>query len=516
MDQWTLILTSVALTLGIWYFFFRKIGKLEEWGVIHMKPLPIIGNMAAAIFRKDPIVVVLDKIYKLNEEADYVGLYDFSEPVILLRSPELMKNIAIKNFDHFVDHRGFVDAVQDPLFGNNLFSLRGDKWKEIRNLLSPAFTGSKMKAMFKLMMNCGENFADYLAGRSTNEPNIFNSKDAFTRYTNDVIATCAFGISVDSMRNPKNDFYILGREATNLEGILSLKFFLLRSFPRISKFFNVKLIDKKIERFFEGIVRETIETRDRRGISRPDMIQLMMETRGKKSGEGPELTILDMTAQAFIFFFGGFDTSSTLMCFAAHQIAVNEDVQLRLMNEVDAVLKETNGEPTYDAVNGMQYLDAVINETLRIYPIAAFLDRMCVKRFEMPPALPGAKPVIIEPGQNVWFPVYSIHRNSKYYTEPNKFDPERFMGSRKNDIDPSHYFPFGQGPRICIGNRFALLETKVVLFQLLAKCHLKPAPQMIVPLELSTKSFAMTAKGGFWLQLKSRNTSMGKKSANEL
>ena len=502
MEYWTLILTIVAGTLAIYYFFSRKLGNFEKLGIIHKKPWPIFGNMAGPLFRRSHLVDAIDEVYKLNEEADYVGFYDFGEPVIMIRSVELIKNITVKNFDHFVDHRGFVaDPTMDPLFGKNLFSLRGDKWRDIRALLSPAFTSSKMKAMFKLMSNCGRNFADYLTERSIDKPNILNTKDAFTRYTNDVIATCAFGIGLDSMKNPKNDFYVLGRKSTSFEGLLSLKFFLLRSFPKIFTFFKVKLIDEYTEKFFEEVVRETIAMRDEKGITRPDMIQLMMESREKPNA--PQLSIQDMTAQAFVFFFGGFDTSSQLMCFVAHMIACNKDIHRRVQEEVDEVLQATNGEPTYEAVNGMQYLEAVMNETLRLYTPAIFLDRVCVKTFELPPAYPGAKPITIEPGTNIWFPVYSLHRDPKYFSEPEKFDPERFIGD-KNYINPYAYIPFGVGPRSCIGNRFALLETKVVLFHLLAKCNLKPSPKTQINIEFSKGSFALVPKRGHWLQLEAR------------
>lgn len=218
------------------------------------------------------------------------------------------------------------------------------------------------------------------------------------------------------------------------------------------------------------------------------------------------MTILDMTAQAFIFFFGGFDTTSTIMSFVALMLAVNEDVQNQLMDEIDDVVEKSNGQPTYDAVNAMVYLDAVINETVRLYPTLAFHDRVCVKRFELPPALPGGKPVVVEPGQNVWFPVYSIHRDAKYFAEPERFDPERFIGDRKNEIDPVTFFPFGQGPRMCIGNRFALLETKVVIFHLLAKCRVMTSEETALPIELSKSNFSMTPKGGFRLRLQTRKT----------
>ena len=507
MDYPTLILTTIIAVLAISWFFFRKRNKLEKLGVLHPKPWPIFGNIGRTIFRLENIATTIENVYKFNKDAEYVGMYNFGDPVIVLRSPDLIKNITVKNFDHFVDHPSVIDPTTDELFGKNLAGLRGDNWKEIRSLLSPAFTGSKMKSMFKLMWNCGDNFANYFVDLASNGEIEIDSKEAMTRYTNDVIGTCAFGISIDSMKNPENEFYKMGRKSTNFGALRVLKFLLLRSFPKISKFFRIKIVEADVEKFFINVVKETIETRDREGITRPDMIQLMMESRGKKSGEGPKLTITDMTAQAFVFFFAGFDASSSCMCFVAHMIATHEEVQKKLHEEIDQVLKDSNGEPTYETVNAMKYLDAVVNETLRLLPITPATDRVCVKTYQLPPALPGGEPIVIEPGQSITLPIFALHKDPKYFTDPEKFEPERFMDERKSEIKPFTYMPFGIGPRMCIANRFAILETKVVLFQLLAKCDLKSSVKTKFPVELACGAVNVQPKGGFWLRVASRKVS---------
>lgn len=502
MDLW-IPLSLLAVIVATYCYCFKGLNYFKKHGILHLPPLPIVGNMGPVFFRQLPLATLVQKIYNLNQDAKYVGFFDIMTPVLVIRDPELIKSIGIKNFEMFPDHRGFIDEVNDPLFGKNLFSLRGERWRDVRTLLSPAFTSSKMKAMFKLMSNCAANFADYLA-RTTPDKNIMEMKNSFTRYTNDVIATCAFGISIDSMRNPDNEFYIYGKEATTFDFKRTVKFFLVRSMPIATKILGIKIVSNHVGRFFKDIVRDTIHTRDTQNIVRPDMLQLMMESRGKR-GPGKELTIEDMTSQAFIFFFGGFDTTSTLMCFAAHEIAVNPDIQEKLRNEIDETLKITNGLLTYETVNGMQYLDAVINETLRLYPVAAFLDRICAKEFKLPPALPGDKPFVVKKGMSIWFPVYGLQHDPKYFEKPESFYPERFLGENKKDINPDAYIPFGIGPRMCIGNRFALLETKIMLFHLLARCELKPCAKTTYPMRLSKSNFGMMAEGGFWLKVQARS-----------
>ncbi|XP_057336079.1 cytochrome P450 9e2-like [Microplitis mediator] len=479
--------------------------KFENTSIPYIKPWPIFGNMMEIFLRKISFPEQLKKIYDLDPRAKYFGYYDFSSPVIVIRDPELIKDIGIKNFDSFIDHRGFVDPALDPLFGRNLFSLRGDTWRELRNLLSPSFTSSKMKVMFKLMCQCSDNFSSYFVEqmvKSKIESQTIASKEVFTRYTNDVIATCAFGITIDSMRDPDNDFYRIGRKSANFEGSLGYKMLYMRSFPRLSKWLKLKLIDSHADTFFTRLVSDTVKVRSENNISRADMIQLMMET--KNPNHNGRLNITDMTAQAFVFFLAGFDTTAGLMCFMAHYLAENPEMQEELQQEVDQVYEDFNGNPSYEAINGMKYLDAFLNETMRIYPIASMVDRVCIKDYELPPVVPGEDKYILKAGDYVWFPVYPIHRDPNYYPDPDKFDPGRFLDNAKAFSNSPTYLPFGIGPRMCIGNRFALLETKILFFYLVKRCWFKPSKKMLRPLRLSKTSIAMTPQGGFWVDLQVR------------
>ncbi|XP_057326719.1 cytochrome P450 9e2-like [Microplitis mediator] len=505
--SWTALLIVIIIGLIlIKYTFFGKETHFKKYGIPYLEQHSIFYDVVQIILKKISIVNQTVKTYNHDNSAKYIGYYEFNKPVIMIRDLDILKNITVKNFEHFVDHRNFTDPEIEPLFSNNLFSLKGEKWREIRTLLTPAFTSSKMRAMFKLMSECANNFTDFLVYQSQKGSTVFNSKDIFTRYTNDTIATCAFGVSVDSMKDPNNEFYVLGKKATNFDDIVqTIKFVLMMTFPKVMRLFAVKLFDKRVDTFFSNLVRDTIATRDEKSIYRPDMIQLMMETRNHEPGsKKPELTIESMTSQAFIFFFAGFDTTSTLMCFAAHEIAANTNIQTKLQTEIDHVLESCNGEPTYEAINSMQYLEAVIYEASRLYPVVVAVDRECTKNFELPPAVPGARPYTLEAGSTVILPMWAIHRDPEYYPEPEKFDPNRFLGKEKKNINTSAYFPFGVGPRMCIGNRFALLETKVLFFHLLAKCNIKPAKKMILPMKISSNSGAVTAEGGFWLEINPR------------
>ncbi|XP_076233762.1 cytochrome P450 9e2-like [Calliopsis andreniformis] len=500
--MWSLILALVAIVLATYYYYRKSYNCFEERGIPHQKGMPFLGNIWKAILQRITFADGVLELYNYNRDAKYIGFFDMATPVIMVRDIELLKSISVKNFEHFVNHRTIQTGDDDPLFNSNLFGLKDEKWRDVRTMLSPAFTSSKMKAMFLLMRECAQQYGKTLAN-VPEDKRILELKDAFTKYTNDVIATCAFGINVDSMNDPNNKFYLYGKEATRFGSNAVLKFFILRACPWLAKWLGIRLIRKEITDFFEEVVASTIKARDEKGIVRPDMIQLMMESRGKL-GPGKELSILDMTAQAFVFFFGGFESTSTLMCFAAYEVGVNPSIQKKLQEEIDQVLEDCNGEVTYDAINEMKYLDAVINEALRMYPVIVAVDRTCSKPFELPPALPGGKPVLVKKDEIVWIPIYGIHYDPDHYEEPQKFNPDRFVNDSKKILNSGIFWSFGMGPRMCIGNRFALLEAKVLLFHVFANCNLKPCSKTTIPMVLSKQGFQMGAKGGFWFEVEPR------------
>ncbi|XP_011160035.1 cytochrome P450 9e2 [Solenopsis invicta] len=499
MECCTIILSILVSVLAIYYYSFRKnTNAFQQHGVPHVKQISVLEWIWRVIIRPRSFAEAVQNIYEVHPDAKYVGAFNFSQLIIVLRDLELIKSIGIKNFDSFQDHQFFGNDTQDPLFGTNLFALRGDKWREMRVLLSPAFTASKMKTMFQLISECAVNFSEYLMNVPSDK-RVMEMKDVSMRYANDVIASCAFGINVDSMRDRENDFYIYGSKSVDFGLINIIKIMMHQHMPTLVRLFNIKLMDDRTKDFFVNLVADTIRTREEKGITRPDMIQLLMDSKDKRE-PGKELSILNMTSQAFIFFVAGFETSSTLMSFAAHEIAVNPDVQEKLRNEIDKVLEDTNGHPSYEAINGMKYLSAVINEALRKYPVQVMTERLCTKDFELPPTLPDAKPFLVKKDTNVWIPLYSLQRDPQYFPEPEKFKPERFL-DEGDQCNFDAYHPFGLGPRMCIGNRFALLETRTLLFHLLARCQLKPCEKTSTTVKLKKGGFQMRIEGGFWLSV---------------
>lgn len=504
---------------GLLYLYVaRSMRYFADRGVPYVPPTPLLGNGADFLTRKRHITDVLSGMYQKFAKHRFFGYFDFLSPIYVVRDLELVKQICIKDFDHFVNHRIQLDENHDPLFGRALFAMRDSRWRNMRAVLSPAFTGSKMRLMFGLITSYCE--AAVLTIRSEMDAGgqaELEMKELFRRFGNDIVATCAFGIEINSFRDRANAFYTLGKELTNLEGLQGLKFLAFSSFPRLMRTLRLRLFSEKMTRFFRHVVMDTIAQREQRGIVRHDMINLLMQARKQElrfdendnvetgpSKRTMDWTDDDVTAQCTVFFFGGYDTVSTLSAFMAHELAVHPDVQERLRAEIDTVrtaLGDTE-KLSYETLQAMRYLDMVAMETLRKWTPAPFLDRTCTKPYVLEDY--DGRKVQLQKGDGIWVPAAAIMRDPQLFPEPDRFWPERFSADSSSPVDSSAILAFGLGPRNCIGSRFALMETKAVFFYLLSHFRLEAGPRTQHPIQLKKASLAPSAENGFWIRFRLR------------
>lgn len=164
----------------------------------------------------------------------------------MIRDPELVKRITIKDFDHFVNHRPtFADLDgEKTFFGSSLFAMENERWKDMRSTLSPVFTGKKMREMFQLMNRIARGSVAFLGDRIKDEKSSqeyeINMKEFVTKYTNDVIASTAFGLEVNSFLDENNEFYVMGNKLTRNSFWRNMKFFLYLGYKRLLKVsFNI-------------------------------------------------------------------------------------------------------------------------------------------------------------------------------------------------------------------------------------------------------------------------------------
>ncbi|XP_054712574.1 cytochrome P450 3A19-like [Uloborus diversus] len=191
-----------------------------------------------------------------------------------------------------------------------------------------------------------------------------------------------------------------------------------------------------------------------------------------------KLSSVELVAQSILFLLAGYDTTASTLSFASYLLAINPDVQDKLFSEISDTLSSTSGELNYEALQSMKYLDCVISETLRLYPPATRLERTADEDYEL-----GVMGITIPKGMLVTIPSIALHKDPKYFPDPEKFNPDRFSPQERGKRDIYVYMPFGSGPRNCVGMRFALLEVKVCLAFIVSYFRIKKCPETKVPLE---------------------------------
>lgn len=176
----------------------------------------------------------------------------------------------------------------------------------------------------------------------------------------------------------------------------------------------------------------------------------------------------EIVAQCIMFFLGGFFQSSATLTFIAHQLAVSPDVQQKLIKEIDENVKDQK-DIDYDLVNGMKYLDAFVQEILRYYCPTPRLFRKNVEDYKL-----RETGIVIPKSTLVIIPIYALSHDPEYFSEPEKFNPDRFLPENRAAIHPYANLPFGTGPRGCLGMRFAMMELKIALVNMLQQIIFKP------------------------------------------
>lgn len=203
-------------------------------------------------------------------------------------------------------------------------------------------------------------------------------KEIVSRFTTDIIGSCAFGINCNSLKNPNSEFREFGKKIFQAPESFSekLKNILIQILPKNALVaLRIKKMDIDVESFFMNVVQKTVNYREKNNIQRKDFMQLLLQLKnegnvedddgvkqhGKTSNAMQTLSMTELAAQCFVFFIAGFETSATTMTFALLEMALNQDIQDKLRTEIDTVLKRYNGVMSYEAVMEMSYLDKVVH-----------------------------------------------------------------------------------------------------------------------------------------------------------
>ncbi|XP_021957568.2 cytochrome P450 6a2 [Folsomia candida] len=527
---WIFVFLIVFLTSYLAYSDFKDRQYFHSKKIFHFSNgiYKTIYFMIYLILKKKPMMIVYqmnyDKLKRAN--AKLGGRTQFGKKNFLVADSDLMKHILVKDYDHFVNRGGLNMPESDILVKRMLIFLSDEKWKGMRSKLSPTFTTGKIKRLFSLFNDSAKKLIKYVDERMAESTDgEIELGDGYSKFTMDTIASAVCGMNSQAFDQIEPSiFEMMGKKLQlSFNGRTILKFFVMISFPKFAERLGITLFGNDVHQFFAGAIKSSVKERNDMGQKGNDFIQLMLEAREDKlktdeseldsfekdaiiksevKGQASTANLLDddgIVSNCVLFILAGFDTTQSLLLFCAYSLALHPEIQDKLRKEVEAVLDENDGDFTYDSIHRMTYLDMVINETLRFYPPAPMTNRTCSQDY----LIPGTE-MVVKKGDGVIIPIMAIHHDDRHYPEPEKFDPERFSPENKRKLNTYAFLAFGQGPRNCIGMRFALTEAKLAIAQLVHNFDIEPSKRTPIPMEYQNAA-ALKPKEGMWLALKRRS-----------
>ncbi|CAH1375250.1 unnamed protein product [Tenebrio molitor] len=488
-----IVIYLLCLLLLIYYVFIKSTNYWVTKGIPHEKSFPIFGSFHKVAMRRQAFSERIREVYE-KYRAPYVGVYIFNKPALMVRSPELLKKILVKDFDKFINRPVASNEHVDPISFYSLFSAQDSTWKDLRSKMSPVFTSGKIKLMLPLMKECAKELKSYLSERSGQT---IEAKSVFKRYTVDIISSCAFGINSYCLKDDNSEMMEVATRLVDQKSLIrNISMFSFFFFPKLVNLFKLTFTEKTATKYLHDVYNKTTKERERMSIVRNDLIDLLRNLKKNETfADKYKFDELKMAAQAITFFSAGNETTATMLSFVLYELALNQEIQDRLRQEVKENCDE-NGDFTYEALHKMKYLDMVLKETHRKYPFTTFLIRETFDNYTF-----EETGLTIEKGVSIFIPLAGLHYDPEYYPNPEKYDPERFSDENKANRVPYTFMPFGEGPRICIGERFAHLVSKLALSYVIKDFVFERTDATPVPLEMQPSAFFLQNKQALMLKV---------------
>lgn len=365
--------------------------------------------------------------------------------VILSRDNEVAEYILQKNQKNYQKSELQTKFISKYL-GKGLLTANGDFWLKQRRLIQPAFHKQKMN---QLVQNMQQTIISEL--KDLPEDKEVALFPIMNQLAFNVVAKSLFHISS------------IEEKMDRLKVIISkVQSFLIKEIRVPHKAFWFKIsgqIKKHKEMALETdvIIKEIVENRIKSDEKHNDLLEMLLETRYEETGE--PMSTQQLIDEIKILFIAGHETTANALTFTFHLLANHPQIQQKGLDEILEIESQTSD--IVEQLQKMTYINAVINESMRLYPPAWITDRENIEDDELLGYQIKGKTLI-----GVSF--YELHRNPKYWKNPEEFNPERFLGEQKKE-SYKYFYPFGAGPRMCIGLGFAMYEMSLTLSHIVKK-----------------------------------------------
>jgi cytochrome P450 len=372
-----------------------------------------------------------------------------SKYIILSRDNDVAEYILKKNQKNFHKSK-FQSVYLSKYLGKGLLTVDGEFWLKQRRLIQPAFHKQKMNLLV-------ENMEQIIISELNNlvEDKPIDVFPVMSELAFNVVAKSLFQLSTSDEKLNRIKFII--EEVQN---------FLIKEIrlPHKAWWFSISgQVKKHLELAAENnkIIQEVVEERIASKNEINDLLNMLLETRYEDTGK--RMSVEQLIDEIKILFIAGHETTANALTFTLHLLGNNPHVQEKIFHEIVEIELET--DDTVEKLQKMTYINAVLNESMRLYPPAWITDRENVEDDSL-------GDFYIKKGTLIGVSFYELHRNPKYWENPNEFIPERFLGEQKKK-SMQYFYPFGAGPRMCIGAGFAIYEMCLTLSYILKRYVIK-------------------------------------------
>jgi cytochrome P450 len=428
------------------------IRKVAAMPVQRIEEVPGLGSILA--FNRDR----LGFLQGMARTCGDVARFHFGPfPILFFNTSDLVHGVLV---DHAADFYGgpVRHAAFGAVTGNGLLVSEGEFHRRQRKAIAPAFQPRQIKGYADTMVSYAER-----AQTEWQDGAVVDVDREMTHITMSIIGKVLFDADVFTEADALGAAIKVAIEHMNYVFSNLAPLPLSWPLPRHRR-------TREALAFLKTRIQEMIDERRRSQVERDDLLSILLRTRDE---DGQPMSDEQIRAEALTLFGAGHETTATALTWTWYLLATHPEIYQRLRDEVDGVL--TGRSPAYDDLARLPYTLRVLKEAMRLYPPAYALSRVALRAVEI-----GGH--LVRAGETVFISPYTLHRRPSYFPNPTRFDPERFTPENEAKLPRYAYMPFGAGPRICIGNHFALMEGHLLLAALAQRVTFALMPgQRIVP-----------------------------------
>ncbi|WP_224450609.1 cytochrome P450 [Haloprofundus salilacus] len=400
--------------------------------------LPVVGSAVASIRGG------LDFSERMARE--YGDIVHWEEPrghVYQLNHPDDIEHVLVQNNQRYEKGEGF-QKVLGPLLGNGILNSEGEEWRRNRRLVQPSFHPDRIQVYAGMMTDLTATMLE-----AWDDGETFSIHDEMMELTLRIVTKALFGVDIDEYVDEIESAINAFLPATSsLPNVLLPADVPLPSRRRMAK------ARETLDRVVDGIVRQK-----KRSPGEHDVISMLLEARDEQGNPLGENQIRD---EAITLLTAGHETTAVSLTYTVFVLAQHPKVEAKLVDELDRVLD--GDRPTMADVPNLTYTERIVKESMRLYPPVPRIVRESVQ----PDVIGGYR---VPTGSQIMMNQWVVHRDSRWYDDPLAFEPERWTGEFERSLPRLAYFPFAAGPRRCIGDRFAMLEARLILAMLYQQYH---------------------------------------------